>query len=142
ELPDKTFVATLVLTTRYRPLPVSLGVASAFAVHCAVAVLAGSLVALLPATPAADRRRGGGPARALGAAASPVVDRAVRRGRGLCRARHPHRRLRLRLTTPALAAPPRREGGAASGQRPAASGQRSAVSGQRPARRSPKPDIR
>ncbi|HLU32536.1 MAG TPA: TMEM165/GDT1 family protein [Natronosporangium sp.] len=51
ELPDKTFVATLVLTTRYRPLPVWLGVASAFAVHCAVAVLAGSLVALLPATP-------------------------------------------------------------------------------------------
>lgn len=51
ELPDKTFVATLVLTTRYRPLPVGLGVASAFAVHCAVAVLAGSLVALLPTTP-------------------------------------------------------------------------------------------
>ena len=49
ELPDKTFVATLVLTTRYRPLPVWLGVASAFAVHCAVAVLAGSLVAPLPA---------------------------------------------------------------------------------------------
>lgn len=51
ELPDKTFVATLVLATRYRPLPVWLGVASAFAVHCAVAVVAGGLIALLPTTP-------------------------------------------------------------------------------------------
>lgn len=51
ELPDKTFVATLVLATRYRPLTVWLGVVSAFAVHCAVAVAAGSLVALLPTTP-------------------------------------------------------------------------------------------
>jgi Ca2+/H+ antiporter, TMEM165/GDT1 family len=51
ELPDKTFVATLVLATRYRPLVVWLGVASAFAVHTAIAVTAGSLVSLLPATP-------------------------------------------------------------------------------------------
>lgn len=51
ELPDKTFVATLVLTTRYRPLPVWLGVASAFAVHSAVAVAAGGLVGLLPPLP-------------------------------------------------------------------------------------------
>lgn len=51
ELPDKTFVATLVLATRYRPLPVWLGVASAFALHVTVAVTAGSLVALLPAMP-------------------------------------------------------------------------------------------
>lgn len=51
ELPDKTFIATLVLATRYRALPVWLGVASAFALHCAIAVAAGSLVALLPATP-------------------------------------------------------------------------------------------
>lgn len=51
ELPDKTFVATLVLTTRYRPLVVWLGVASAFAGHSAIAVAAGSLVSLLPATP-------------------------------------------------------------------------------------------
>lgn len=51
ELPDKTFVATLVLATRYRPLPVWLGVVSAFAVHAGVAVAAGSLVALLPALP-------------------------------------------------------------------------------------------
>ncbi|HEY8473240.1 MAG TPA: TMEM165/GDT1 family protein [Natronosporangium sp.] len=51
ELPDKTFVATLVLATRYRPLTVWLGVATAFAVHSAIAVAAGSLVSLLPATP-------------------------------------------------------------------------------------------
>lgn len=51
ELPDKTFVATLVLATRYRPLVVWLGVATAFAVHGAIAVTAGSLVSLLPATP-------------------------------------------------------------------------------------------
>jgi putative Ca2+/H+ antiporter (TMEM165/GDT1 family) len=51
ELPDKTFVATLVLATRYRPLVVWLGVATAFAVHCAIAVAAGSLLALLPTTP-------------------------------------------------------------------------------------------
>ncbi|MPZ25403.1 MAG: UPF0016 domain-containing protein [Micromonosporaceae bacterium] len=51
ELPDKTFVATLVLTTRYRPLPVWLGVASAFAVHSTVAVAAGGLVGLLPPLP-------------------------------------------------------------------------------------------
>lgn len=51
ELPDKTFVATLVLATRYRGLLVWLGVAGAFAVHVTVAVTAGSLVTLLPATP-------------------------------------------------------------------------------------------
>jgi Ca2+/H+ antiporter, TMEM165/GDT1 family len=51
ELPDKTFVATLVLATRYRPLPVWLGVIAAFAVQCLVAVVAGRLVALLPQVP-------------------------------------------------------------------------------------------
>lgn len=51
ELPDKTFIATLVLSTRLRPLYVWIGVASAFAVHCAVAVLAGGLLALLPKVP-------------------------------------------------------------------------------------------
>lgn len=51
ELPDKTFVATLVLSTRYRPLPVWLGVTAAFAVQCAVAVSAGALLARLPKTP-------------------------------------------------------------------------------------------
>ncbi|NUT36789.1 MAG: TMEM165/GDT1 family protein [Hamadaea sp.] len=51
ELPDKTFVATLVLSTRYRALPVWLGVSAAFAVQCAVAVAAGALLAQLPKTP-------------------------------------------------------------------------------------------
>ncbi len=51
ELPDKTFVATLVLATRYRPLPTWLGVALAFAVQCAVAVAAGNLISRLPHRP-------------------------------------------------------------------------------------------
>ncbi len=51
ELPDKTFVATLVLATRYRPLPVWLGVTAAFAVQCAIAAAAGGLLALLPELP-------------------------------------------------------------------------------------------
>jgi putative Ca2+/H+ antiporter (TMEM165/GDT1 family) len=51
ELPDKTFIATLVLATKYRPGPVWLGVVSAFGVQCAVAVAAGRLLALLPEDP-------------------------------------------------------------------------------------------
>ena len=48
ELPDKTFVASLVLATRYRPLLVWLGVSAAFLVQCLVAVTAGGLLSLLP----------------------------------------------------------------------------------------------
>ncbi|AHH93501.1 TMEM165/GDT1 family protein [Kutzneria viridogrisea] len=48
ELPDKTLVATLVLTTRYRAAPVFLGVCVAFLVQCVVAVAFGSLLTLLP----------------------------------------------------------------------------------------------
>ncbi len=48
ELPDKTFIATLVLATRYPPALVWLGVAGAFLVQTTVAVTAGSLVGLLP----------------------------------------------------------------------------------------------
>jgi putative Ca2+/H+ antiporter (TMEM165/GDT1 family) len=51
ELPDKTFVATVVLSTRYRPLVVWLAVGAAFAVQCAIAVTAGQLLALLPRQP-------------------------------------------------------------------------------------------
>jgi putative Ca2+/H+ antiporter (TMEM165/GDT1 family) len=51
ELPDKTFVATLVLSTRYPALPVWLGVVAAFGVQCLVAVGAGSLLRLLPQQP-------------------------------------------------------------------------------------------
>ena len=48
ELPDKTFIASLVLSTRYRPPLVWIGVAAAFLVQTAVAVLAGGLISLLP----------------------------------------------------------------------------------------------
>lgn len=51
ELPDKTFIATLVLSTRYRPLPVWLGATAAFAIQCVVAVTAGGIIALLPDLP-------------------------------------------------------------------------------------------
>lgn len=51
ELPDKTMVATLVLSTRLPPLPVWLGVATAFAVQCGTAVIAGGAVSLLPRRP-------------------------------------------------------------------------------------------
>ena len=48
ELPDKTFVATLVLATRFRHLWVWIGVAAAFFVQMLIAVTAGGLLALLP----------------------------------------------------------------------------------------------
>jgi putative Ca2+/H+ antiporter (TMEM165/GDT1 family) len=48
ELPDKTLVATLVLSTKYRPRPVLAGVTLAFAVQCMIAVTAGGLLHLLP----------------------------------------------------------------------------------------------
>lgn len=51
ELPDKTFIATLVLATRFRPVTVWVGVSAAFAVQTTIAVLAGQLLTLLPETP-------------------------------------------------------------------------------------------
>src|SRR6478672_11753042 len=51
ELPDKTFVATLVLSTRFRPLPVWIGVTAAFGVQCLVAVTLGGFLTLLPRGP-------------------------------------------------------------------------------------------
>ncbi|WP_285509055.1 TMEM165/GDT1 family protein [Actinokineospora sp. NBRC 105648] len=48
ELPDKTLVATLILTTRYRPWPVFLGVSAAFAVQCVIAAAFGGVLTLLP----------------------------------------------------------------------------------------------
>jgi putative Ca2+/H+ antiporter (TMEM165/GDT1 family) len=48
ELPDKTLVASLVLSTRYRPRPVLIGVAAAFAVQCVIAATAGGMLTLLP----------------------------------------------------------------------------------------------
>ena len=48
ELPDKTLFATLVLATRFPPLPVFVGVGLAFGLQTAIAVTAGSLLSLLP----------------------------------------------------------------------------------------------
>jgi putative Ca2+/H+ antiporter (TMEM165/GDT1 family) len=48
ELPDKTFIATLVLATRFRRLWVWIGVVAAFAVQSLIAVAAGGLLALAP----------------------------------------------------------------------------------------------
>jgi putative Ca2+/H+ antiporter (TMEM165/GDT1 family) len=48
ELPDKSLFASLVLGTRFRPLPVFCGVAAAFAVHVVIAVTVGGVFALLP----------------------------------------------------------------------------------------------
>ncbi len=48
ELPDKTLFASLVLATRFPPLPVFVGVGTAFGLQVAIAVTAGSLLALLP----------------------------------------------------------------------------------------------
>lgn len=74
ELPDKTFVATLVLSTRYPPLPVWLGVVAAFGVQCLLAVLAGTLLSQLPTRPVALV------AAALFAIGAVVLLRAARRG--------------------------------------------------------------
>jgi putative Ca2+/H+ antiporter (TMEM165/GDT1 family) len=48
ELPDKTMIATIVMASRYRPLPVWIGAGAAMIVNSAVAVLAGRLLELLP----------------------------------------------------------------------------------------------
>jgi putative Ca2+/H+ antiporter (TMEM165/GDT1 family) len=48
ELPDKTFLATLVLATKYRPILVWIGVGAAFAVQTTVAVAVGSAAGFLP----------------------------------------------------------------------------------------------
>lgn len=51
ELPDKTFIATLVMSTRFRPLLVWIGVSLAFLVQTAAAVSIGGVLAKLPRTP-------------------------------------------------------------------------------------------
>ena len=48
ELPDKTFLATLVLSTKYRPILVWIGVGLAFTVQTVVAVLLGHAASFLP----------------------------------------------------------------------------------------------
>jgi putative Ca2+/H+ antiporter (TMEM165/GDT1 family) len=52
ELPDKTMVATIVLSARFhRPLAVWAGAATALTLQMAIAVVAGRLLRLLPDTP-------------------------------------------------------------------------------------------
>jgi Ca2+/H+ antiporter, TMEM165/GDT1 family len=48
ELPDKTFVAALVLATRYKPAAVWVGVGLAFLVQTAIACTVGQVVTYLP----------------------------------------------------------------------------------------------
>lgn len=50
ELPDKTFVAALVLATRYKPWAVWVGVGLAFFVQTLIAVTVGKVVTYLPHT--------------------------------------------------------------------------------------------
>ena len=51
ELPDKTALATLLMASRLRPLPVFAGTALAFVIQSVVAVFAGSLLGFLPRDP-------------------------------------------------------------------------------------------
>ncbi|MGD0875052.1 MAG: TMEM165/GDT1 family protein [Acidimicrobiales bacterium] len=48
ELPDKTFISCLVLSSRHRALPVWVGAFSALVLQSGIAVVAGGLLALLP----------------------------------------------------------------------------------------------
>ncbi len=48
ELPDKTFIAELILSTKYEGLPVWVGAAGAMAIHVAIATLAGHLLTYAP----------------------------------------------------------------------------------------------
>ena len=50
ELPDKTFISCVVLSSRNRALPVWIGAALALTLQAAIAVVAGRLLALLPHT--------------------------------------------------------------------------------------------
>ena len=51
ELPDKTVLACLVMGSRYRPAYVFAGAGAAFAIQVVLAVVAGSLLGLLPHRP-------------------------------------------------------------------------------------------
>lgn len=51
ELPDKTVLACLVMGSRYRPAFVFAGASAAFGVQVVLAVVAGSLIGLLPRRP-------------------------------------------------------------------------------------------
>ena len=68
ELPDKTMLATIVLSARFkRPLPVWIGAALALTLQMVIAVTAGRLLGLLPDR-AGQHRRGRAVRRRRGAA--------------------------------------------------------------------------
>ena len=48
ELPDKTFIATIIMSTRARPLMIVIGASIALTIHMGLAVAAGSLLTLFP----------------------------------------------------------------------------------------------
>lgn len=48
ELPDKTFISSIILSSRYSPLPVWAGTACGLVLQAAVGVVAGRVLALLP----------------------------------------------------------------------------------------------
>jgi putative Ca2+/H+ antiporter (TMEM165/GDT1 family) len=48
ELPDKTMIATIVMSTRARPLSIVIGASAGFVLQMGLAVVAGSLLTLLP----------------------------------------------------------------------------------------------
>ncbi len=50
ELPDKTMIATIIMSTRARPLSIAIGASAGFVVQMGLAVAAGSLLTLLPHT--------------------------------------------------------------------------------------------
>jgi Ca2+/H+ antiporter, TMEM165/GDT1 family len=50
ELPDKTMIATIVMSTRARPSSIVLGASAGFVVQMGIAVAAGGLLTLLPVT--------------------------------------------------------------------------------------------
>ena len=80
ELPDKTFIAALVLSTRYKPLAVWIGVGLAFFVQTLIAVLAGHLATFLPDD--ADQVGGDGDLPGRRRRAVPLGARSRRGGEG------------------------------------------------------------
>lgn len=51
ELPDKTMIATIVMSTKARPSSIVMGASTAFVAQMGIAVAAGGLLTLLPARP-------------------------------------------------------------------------------------------
>jgi len=50
ELPDKSFIATIVMATKARPIPVLFGACLALVIHMGIACAAGQLIATFPTT--------------------------------------------------------------------------------------------